>query len=42
MKKIYYYVISIFILAILGFTGIYYKFNLDVSNYKEKNQKAPS
>lgn len=27
MKKIYYYIISIFILGILGFTGIYYKLN---------------
>ena len=36
MKKIYYYVISIFILAILGFTGIYYKFNKEEDIVKVK------
>ena len=36
MKKIYYYVISIFILAILGFTGIYYKFNKEEDVVKVK------
>ena len=36
MKKIYYYIISIFILAILGFTGIYYKFNKEEDIAKVK------
>ena len=34
MKKVYYYVLSIFILAILGFLGSYYGFK-DNSNLKK-------